>query len=467
MAVESDFFATLVNQIDPMISQNFYRMNPFVSLVDQKEFDTSQGLTPTAITHTGALPTAYPFSLPGVNIDNGPGTPSGDVVPVDVDTGQIQRTYTLEVAAWESNEINQDDMTWKQDPVGTVRNVVSSLMHYTIVFNSDWMRVKNIAMVDTKVSITGAGTLEQVDNADSNFESFVVSRENTAQAGAAATITLDAGASAVDDFYNDMTVGIIGGTGLFLCANQPLVISDYDGTTKVATITGAWPQGTPDATSVFRILDNTKIANSKLDWDVTLPCLYDELARRGGDNFAMGMAGGLSVYSLSLSPEEKRKLYKTDKTEEIKFAVPQENFTARGITEAVDGYAPNVDLFPIRYDALLRPIYPTINVAATTGFRYIRNPDYAVPAKGGCAEYEVATIMAREIYEVRPRPLNPSNVGEAVFKPQNYTAELEWINQKTYKDVNDRGNKGFWLSNWQKAAKPVRPENGFTILTKI
>jgi len=465
MAVESDFFATLVNQIDPLISQNFFRMNPFVSLVDQKEFDTSQGLTPTAITHTGALPTSYPFTLAGLNIDNGPGSPSGDVVPIDVDTGQIQRNYTLEVDAWESNEINQDDMTFKQDPVGTVKNVVNSLMHFTVVRNSDWMRVKNIEQIDTKISIDGAGTFKEIDNQDSDFEGLVVERQNTAQAGAATTITLDAGASAVNDFFNNLTICILSGTGAFAAKSQAVTITDYDGGTKVATV-AAWPDGTPDATSVFRIF-NAKIATDKLDWDVTLPCLYDELARRGGDNFAMGMAGGMSVYSLSTSPEEKRKLFKTDRTEEIQFAVPLENFTARGITDAVDGFAPNVDLFPIRYTACLNPIYPTLNTAATTGQKFVRNPDYATIAKGGAAVFEVATIMAREIYEVRPRPLNPATVGQAVFKPQNYTAELEWINEKTYKGINDRGNKGFWLANWQKAAKPVRPENGFTILTKV
>lgn len=464
MAVESEFFIALVNQIDPFISQNFFRMNPFVSLVEQKEFDTTQGLTPTAVTHTAALPEAYPFALAGVNIDNGPG-PSGDVVPVDVDTGQIQRTYSLETDAWQSNEVNQDDMTFRQDAKGAVRNIISSLMHFTVVKNSDWMRVKNIEMIDTKVSIDSAGSFVQAENQDSDFEGLVVERENTATGGTATTILLDAGANGADDFYNGLTICIIGGTGEFAAKSQAVTIDDYTGASKTVTV-AAWPNGTPDNTSVFRLF-NANIATDKLDWDITLPCLYDELARRGGDNFSMGMAGGMSVYSLSLSPEEKRKLFKTDKTEEIKFGVPLENFTARGITEAVDGYAPNVDLFPIRYDACLRPIYPTTNTAATTGQKFVRNVNYASIAKGGAAVYEVATIMAREIYEVRPRPMNPATLDRASFNAQNYTAELTWINAQTYKGANDRKNKGYWLANWQKAAKPVRPENGFTVLTKI
>lgn len=81
-----------------------------------------------------------------------------------------------------------------------------------------------------------------------------VIRRGTAQAGAAGTITLDASASAVDDFYNGDTVYISSGTG----AGQVRQIVDYVGATKVATVYSAGPpvQGAqwvtaPDATSVF------------------------------------------------------------------------------------------------------------------------------------------------------------------------------------------------------------------------
>lgn len=72
-------------------------------------------------------------------------------------------------------------------------------------------------------------------------------RANTAQAGAATTITLDASASAVDDFYTNQMIHIVSGTG----ATQGRIISDYDGTTKVATV-ATWATN-PDVTSVFVI----------------------------------------------------------------------------------------------------------------------------------------------------------------------------------------------------------------------
>jgi hypothetical protein len=71
----------------------------------------------------------------------------------------------------------------------------------------------------------------------------------TAQAGSASTITLAAGASAVNDFYNGMTVRLTGGTG----SGQERKITDYVGATKVATISPDWTA--PDATSTYDVID--------------------------------------------------------------------------------------------------------------------------------------------------------------------------------------------------------------------
>lgn len=72
----------------------------------------------------------------------------------------------------------------------------------------------------------------------------------TAQAGAASSITLAAGASAVDDFYNNWLIQITSGTG----AGQYNKITDYVGATKVATVENAWTT-TPDATSVYSLTE--------------------------------------------------------------------------------------------------------------------------------------------------------------------------------------------------------------------
>jgi len=74
----------------------------------------------------------------------------------------------------------------------------------------------------------------------------------TAQAGAAGTITLAAGASAEDDFYNGLFVGITNDTPSGV-DNQLRRIVDYNGTTKVATIDSDWGTN-PSSSSTYEIL---------------------------------------------------------------------------------------------------------------------------------------------------------------------------------------------------------------------
>lgn len=81
-------------------------------------------------------------------------------------------------------------------------------------------------------------------------------RSNTAQAGGATTITLDASASAVDSFYNNDIVYITGGTGI----GQARFVSAYVGATKVATV-AAWATN-PDNTSTFAILPFDAVAGA-------------------------------------------------------------------------------------------------------------------------------------------------------------------------------------------------------------
>ncbi len=79
-------------------------------------------------------------------------------------------------------------------------------------------------------------------------EAVTPARANTAAGGGVDTITFDAGASAVDDYYAGMVVRITDHTAQYEI-NQ---IIAYDGTTKVATCAFAW--GTPpDATSDYLV----------------------------------------------------------------------------------------------------------------------------------------------------------------------------------------------------------------------
>ncbi len=85
-------------------------------------------------------------------------------------------------------------------------------------------------------------------------------RAATAQTGAAGSITLDASANANDDWYNHNMIIITGGTG----AGQTRWITDYTGSSKVATIAPSWVTN-PSSDSVFVIMPEIDVAG--LVWD--------------------------------------------------------------------------------------------------------------------------------------------------------------------------------------------------------
>jgi hypothetical protein len=84
-----------------------------------------------------------------------------------------------------------------------------------------------------------------------------VMRANTATAGGASTITLDASASSTDDYYNGAVIMITSGTG----AGQARVISDYVGGTLVATVNRSWSTN-PASGSKFIIIGGSEV------WDL-------------------------------------------------------------------------------------------------------------------------------------------------------------------------------------------------------
>lgn len=115
------------------------------------------------------------------------------------------------------------------------------------IFN--WDGTNEVAIPPSQLESGVWGATRSSYTTDGTFGQMLQSiRSGTAQAGAAGTITLDASASGTDDFYNNCVIQITGGTG----ANQSRIISDYVGSTKVASVNDNWVT-TPDNTSVFLI----------------------------------------------------------------------------------------------------------------------------------------------------------------------------------------------------------------------
>lgn len=79
-----------------------------------------------------------------------------------------------------------------------------------------------------------------------------VIRTGTAQAGAAGTITLDSGASAIDDYYVGCYVNITNNSPAN-AQGQARKVTAYNGSTKVATVEGTYGTN-PSSASTFEIL---------------------------------------------------------------------------------------------------------------------------------------------------------------------------------------------------------------------
>lgn len=91
---------------------------------------------------------------------------------------------------------------------------------------------------------------------------------STAQAGGASTITLNAGDTAADDYYNGMRIAITSGIG----SGQVRYISDYVSSSKVATVSEAWstPPAASSGYSIFPVPSRSSLVYA--NEPVTISC---------------------------------------------------------------------------------------------------------------------------------------------------------------------------------------------------
>jgi len=125
--------------------------------------------------------------------------------------------------------------------------------------NSDQLLANQRVLINFQIELTGSGTaataprfgalLKACGMAETTTSSAVT---GTATAGSAGSITLAAGASATDDAYVGMIISITSGTG----SGSTGVITDYVGSTKVATVQATTASFTPGASSAYSIAAN-------------------------------------------------------------------------------------------------------------------------------------------------------------------------------------------------------------------
>lgn len=131
--------------------------------------------------------------------------------------------------------------------LATVGGTVDAIVADTVDIQSRLPASLVSGRIDASIGAVAAGAINRAGfAADTGLQPV---RSNTAQAGGASTITLDASASATTDFYVGLVVLTTGGTG----AGQSRTITAYNGTTKVATVDSAWATN-PSSDTTFSLL---------------------------------------------------------------------------------------------------------------------------------------------------------------------------------------------------------------------
>ena len=138
-------------------------------------------------------------------------------------------------------------------------DVVSRDLIRNYLGNSDQLLAQTRVSISFQVEMAGSGAAATAPRFSSLLKACGMAETITAAAvtgsataGGAGTITLAAGASAVDDFYNGMVISITSGTG-----NGHIgLITDYVGSTKVATVQPSTATFVPGAASAYSIAAN-------------------------------------------------------------------------------------------------------------------------------------------------------------------------------------------------------------------
>lgn len=221
----------------------FLRTNTACRITVGPFFDKTDGVTPeTALTVTSCKLTFIvdDGNVPTLVIDAAPTASGGNNDMVHV-TGDDAGFYDLELTAANTNYLGRAMLAITDAathcPIFHEFMILPAVVYDAMVLGTD-----NLQVDLTQV----AGNTTAATNMANQYS---VLETGTAQAGAASTITLRAGASAVNDFYKDQVIFILTGTG----AVQTNRITGYVGATKVATVGTAWVTQ-PDNTSVYQVL---------------------------------------------------------------------------------------------------------------------------------------------------------------------------------------------------------------------
>jgi phage tail protein X len=385
-----------------------WRANPFRAYVDQEIFDPqAYGANPKILTYTHTLPTGYPVNLADITLSTGLGSAACNTPAERIERGQIERTIIMRQKAFDTADFCAADYARIHDAEGAIAAFEAGIAETVTVFFSDFYRLMNIAMVSNKVATTTNGIA--IVQGDTN--------------------------------------------------------ADFTGLPVLPDEEASWAH----LEQVHDILRRSGIAN--------------ELAIGVSDD-------GGPVFPLVLSAGYYRKLFKDDTQvrSAITYTKGYELLSNLGVKMSVNGFAAMIDEFPIRFGltaggvinavnqlTLTNAIYPTeiidavanpslVTAGKDTRTKLAYSSMYDVPATGK-AQFEVMTVLPKGVYKMLFETQQKARVGKQTFDAREYSGDIKFINNKTYRGENDHGNIGYYHVDVRLGAMPLRPDWGVSILT--
>lgn len=169
--------------------------------------------------------------------------------------------------------------------------------------------------------------------------------------------------------------------------------------------------------------------------------------------------GGYNLVDLS-------KAYGTERVMRDRFSTRTDVFAARFFPDvdfneamlAADGYAFNDN--DSRTWPRFKRVYPFVTVKSKgSGVESVENPDYLK------APFGLSTILVQSVMEVQSVPETTSVGGASATGRVANDGTATWMNYKT--DRNPRGFKGYWLLDFEIAAKQNYDDRGFSFFHRI
>jgi hypothetical protein len=226
-----------------------------------------------------------------------------DLAGVSITSGTAQ-SGTDNSVVLEDGEASTTDNIYNQNLIAIIGGTGAGQCRLITEYDGDTLT----AMVDREWDVNPSSDSEYQVIA---FSGILLTDHGTATAGAASTITLASTASAVDDVYIGSMVVLSTSTG----AGQARLITDYDGTGKVATVSPAWTTE-PDETSVYKIIPVGRAIVDSVNTTAS-QAVADEVLKRGVSNVE-DTADATSLAALVLAAFESAlagttwTIYKTD-----------------------------------------------------------------------------------------------------------------------------------------------------------